>query len=71
MAKKLSPSAPRESIRRGQYRRFVKSGAWRYNSKYDAYYSAKTRKWVEDRCGDKTCHFCAKRPSSAPLQRAS
>ena len=62
----MGPAEKRESICYGKYRRYVKSGAWRYSAKYDSYYSARTRKWVEDRCGDKTCHFCSKRPPRAP-----
>jgi len=56
----------RQRIRVGEYQRYVKSGAWKYNERYDAYYSVRTRKWVEEKCSDKTCQFCARRPSRAP-----
>ena len=56
----------RASIRRGKYRKYVKSGAWKYNEKYDAYFSVRTRKWVEGKCASKVCRYCAERPELAP-----
>jgi hypothetical protein len=49
-----------------KYRKKVKSGAWAYSSRYDAYYETKTRKWTEPKCKDKDCLYCAKRPPLFP-----
>ena len=62
----MNASERRFEIRVGKYRKYIKSGAWRYSEKYDSYYSVRTRKWVEDKCSDKTCAFCGKRPRLAP-----
>ncbi len=33
-----------------------------YDDKYDAYYCVVCNKWLEDKCSDKDCEFCSKRP---------
>lgn len=64
----MTPEAKRRAIRT-KYRNKVKSGAWRYNGNYDAYYDTKTREWVESKCADSECQFCASRPKLAPKRR--
>lgn len=66
---KMGPVAKRTAIRFGKYRKYVRSGAWAYSEKFDAYYSVRTKKWVETKCGDKTCAFCGKRPRLAPMPK--
>lgn len=66
----MTPEAKRKRIR-GRYRKFVKNGLWRYNGRYDAYFNTKTREWVEDKCSDKECEFCANRPDLAPTRATS
>ena len=36
-----------------------------YSEKYDAYYNKKTMEWLEERCTDPECEFCAYRPPTA------
>jgi len=38
----------------------------RYSKKYDAYYYVDTGEWVEPRCCDPRCGFCANRPEVFP-----
>jgi hypothetical protein len=33
-----------------------------YSYQYDAYFCAHCNVWLEDRCPDSTCEFCAERP---------
>ena len=33
-----------------------------YNNKYDVYYCELCNKWLEDKCSDQDCKFCAERP---------
>ena len=33
-----------------------------YSEKYDAYYDPDTGKWLEPKCRDSKCEFCAERP---------
>ena len=40
----------------------------RYNKTYDGYYNVHTREWLEDKCGDDDCEFCARRPDLAPME---
>jgi hypothetical protein len=63
---------PREAKRKAirmRYRVAVQSGLWSYSDRYDAYYVTKTRRWVEPKCKDVTCEFCAKRPAFAPVKK--
>lgn len=34
----------------------------RYSEEYDAYYDAQTGEWLESKCDDPNCQFCANRP---------
>ena len=36
-----------------------------YSDAYDAYYNAKTGKWLEKKCSDIDCDFCKNRPAMA------
>lgn len=33
-----------------------------YHDEFDAYFCPDCNLWLEDRCSDKTCEFCSKRP---------
>lgn len=33
-----------------------------YSEKYDAYFDPDENTWIEDKCGNKECEFCSKRP---------
>lgn len=33
-----------------------------YSREYDAYYNLETGEWLEGKCRDPDCEFCAKRP---------
>ena len=33
-----------------------------YIEKYDAYFDPDENTWIEDKCGNKECEFCSKRP---------
>lgn len=37
----------------------------KYNAKHDAYYNAETGEWLEKKCDDPECEFCANRPDNA------
>jgi len=39
-----------------------------YSSKYDAYFCEKCDAWIEGRCGDPDCEFCAGRPEKPSLE---
>lgn len=36
-----------------------------YSAKYDAYYNTDTGEWLEKKCDDPECEFCAGRPENA------
>lgn len=36
-----------------------------HSMKYDAYYWKDTGEWIEPKCKDKNCEYCADRPDSA------
>lgn len=38
---------------------------YEYSMEYDSYYEPDTGKWVEDKCSDPECEFCANRPAKA------
>ena len=62
----MTPGEARRKAIRTRYRNMVRSGAWSYNDRHDAYYETKTRKWVEAKCKDRACEFCVGRPDKAP-----
>ena len=33
-----------------------------YSKKYDAYYNKATNEWIDPRCCDRSCEYCANRP---------
>lgn len=33
-----------------------------YSEKFDAYYDDETDEWLESKCDDLTCEYCAARP---------
>ena len=33
-----------------------------YSEKYDSYYDPDENVWLEEKCDDKNCEFCSKRP---------
>lgn len=35
-----------------------------YNEKYDAYYCKDCNIWLEKKCSDSDCKYCANRPNS-------
>lgn len=35
----------------------------RHCEKYDAYFESKTGKWLEEKCSNKKCSYCSKRPN--------
>lgn len=35
-----------------------------YNEKHDCYYNQKTGQWLEPKCSDPECEFCADRPET-------
>lgn len=70
-SRRLRDAAARRTAIRTKYRKNVKSGLWSYSDRYDAYYETKTRKWVEEPCGDSECTYCAKRPPLAPRKSVS
>lgn len=37
----------------------------KYSDKYDAYYNYDTGEWLEKKCSDPECYFCADRPDNA------
>jgi hypothetical protein len=43
----------------------VRAGA-KICRKYDAWYDTVTQEWLEGRCGDPECEFCANRPVTHP-----
>ena len=43
---------------------YCKCGAKKsYSDEYDAYYCNSCQQWLEDKCSDPTCEFCANRPT--------
>ena len=36
-----------------------------YSEKYDAYYDEETGEWLEKKCSDPACEYCANRPDKA------
>ena len=34
----------------------------KYSEEYDAYYNQKTNEWIDPRCCDRSCEYCANRP---------
>jgi len=38
----------------------------KWSKKYDAYYDPDTLEWLEKKCSDKDCEYCAARPDKAP-----
>lgn len=36
-----------------------------YSVKYDANYDTETGEWIEPKCDDPACEFCANRPDNA------
>ena len=64
----MTPEAKRRAIHT-KYRDNVRKGLWVYSDRYDAYYNRYTREWVEKRCKDRHCEYCALRPKLAPLKR--
>lgn len=36
-----------------------------YSHKYDSYYNPDTGEWLEQKCSDPDCEFCADRPDNA------
>lgn len=36
-----------------------------YSKKYDAYFDRETGAWLEKKCGNQKCEFCANRPNNA------
>jgi hypothetical protein len=43
--------------------------ATEYSEEYDAYYNPATNEWIESKCDDPTCEFCANRPERPLLRR--
>jgi len=40
----------------------MKSNEEYYDEKYDSYYDPDENIWLEEKCDDKNCKFCSKRP---------
>ena len=36
-----------------------------YSPEYDAYFDKQSFEWIEDKCSEPFCHFCALRPNTA------
>ena len=47
---------------------YIRHPDTRYNKTYDGYYNVHTREWLEKKCGDDDCEFCARRPDLAPME---
>lgn len=39
-----------------------------YSEKYDSFYCPKCGKWLEGKCSDPNCEFCAVRPEKPPRE---
>lgn len=37
----------------------------KYSEQWDAYYDDETNEWLESKCDDPTCEYCANRPDKA------
>ena len=40
-----------------------------YSEEYDAEYIAETGEWIEGKCSDPNCEFCANRPERFPIEK--
>jgi hypothetical protein len=40
-----------------------------YSEKYDAHFCELCNKWLEDKCSDPGCFFCAERPEKPSMVR--
>lgn len=49
------------------FEKTVESTEILYSEKYDTYYDPIKDVWIEDRCSDLTCEFCANRPAKPSL----
>jgi hypothetical protein len=57
----MNPEKKRAKIRE-KYRVRIESGLITYDPIFDAYYFTTTGEWVEPKCSDDKCDFCALRP---------
>jgi hypothetical protein len=57
----MNSEKQRAAIRK-KYRERIDSGLIAYDRVVDAYYFTATGEWVEPKCGDDKCDFCALRP---------
>jgi len=39
------------------------------SEKYDAYYDDETNEWIEPKCSNSDCEFCADRPDKPPVDK--